>query len=69
MYLPRVTTSTGRLEEVRTVPMQIKKSQTVHHALDDIQWLHGVLNRQGVGPNTGVQLNEDNSLSLRWAAD
>jgi len=69
MYFPRISPSTGRLEELRMVPMQIKKFQTVHPILDDIRWLHGVLNRQGVGLNTLVVLNEDNSLSLRWAAD
>jgi poly-gamma-glutamate synthesis protein (capsule biosynthesis protein) len=69
MYFPRISASTGRLEELRMVPMQIKNFQTVHPALDDIRWLHEVLNRQGVGLNTGVRLNEDNSLSLSWAKE
>ena len=69
MYFPRISTSTGRLDDLRMVPMQIKKFQTVHPALDDIRWLHEVLNRQGAGLNTLVRFNEDNSLSLSWAAD
>ena len=69
MYFPRISASTGRLEELRMVPMQIKNFQTIHPALDDIGWLHEVLNRQGVGLNTGVRLNDDNSLSLFWAEE
>jgi len=69
MYFPRLSASSGRLEELRMVPMQIKNFQTAHPALDDIRWLHEVLNRQGAGLNTGVRLNEDNSLSLFWAEE
>jgi poly-gamma-glutamate synthesis protein (capsule biosynthesis protein) len=69
MYFPRLSASSGRLEELRMVPMQIKNFQTVHPAPGDIRWLHEVLNRQGAGLNSGVRLNEDNSLSLFWAEE
>jgi poly-gamma-glutamate capsule biosynthesis protein CapA/YwtB (metallophosphatase superfamily) len=69
MYFPRISVTSGRLEELRMVPMQIKNFQTVRPALDDIRWLHEVLNRQGAGLNTGVRLKENNSLSLFWAEE
>jgi poly-gamma-glutamate capsule biosynthesis protein CapA/YwtB (metallophosphatase superfamily) len=66
MYFPRLDWETGRLEELRMVPMQIKRFRTVHPDQADVRWLQGVLNREGTGLNTGVRLNPDNSLNLLW---
>ncbi|MBW2467475.1 MAG: CapA family protein [Deltaproteobacteria bacterium] len=66
MYFPRISSSSGRLEELRLVPMQIKRFQTVYPGRTDVLWLQEVLNREGKSLNTSVRLNDDNSLNLSW---
>jgi poly-gamma-glutamate synthesis protein (capsule biosynthesis protein) len=67
MYFPKVDPLSGKLLQMRMIPMQIKRFQTVYATKSDSQWLMDVLNREGGKLGTGVKLHKDGSLGLIWA--
>ncbi len=62
MYLVRLDASDGRLVEVRLVPLQSRRFRLTRVSSRDAKWLCDLLN----GPGTRVELEDDNSLLLRW---
>jgi poly-gamma-glutamate synthesis protein (capsule biosynthesis protein) len=66
MYLAMVDPQQGRLLQMRLVPMQPRRFRLNHASEVDVKWLGDLLNQLGAPFGTGVQLERDNSLSLRW---
>ncbi len=66
MYFPSFDPASGRLEQLRMVPMQIKHFQTIHPSPGDQQWLINMLNREGEQFGTQVESSKDGSLWLKW---
>lgn len=66
MYFPNFDPLSGKLLQMRMIPMQIKRFQTVYATKSDSQWLMDVLNREGRGLGTGVTLHKDGSFRLIW---
>jgi poly-gamma-glutamate synthesis protein (capsule biosynthesis protein) len=65
IYLVRVDPERGRLVEARLVPMQAKRFRLNRASDADARWLRDLLNRLGAPLGTRVQLEGDNSLTLR----
>jgi poly-gamma-glutamate capsule biosynthesis protein CapA/YwtB (metallophosphatase superfamily) len=66
MYLARVNPQKGRLVEVRLVPMQVQRFRLNRAREPDAVWLCDLLNSLGAPFHTQVQLEGDNSMTLRW---
>jgi poly-gamma-glutamate synthesis protein (capsule biosynthesis protein) len=66
MFFPNFDPLSGKLLQMRMIPMQIKRFQTVYATKSDSQWLMDVLNREGRGLGTGVKLQKDGSFRLIW---
>lgn len=66
MYFVSVDPSTGKLVDLQMTPMQIKHFKVNRASRTDAQWLRDVLNREGNGLGTRVEMNADNTLTLRW---
>jgi poly-gamma-glutamate capsule biosynthesis protein CapA/YwtB (metallophosphatase superfamily) len=65
MYLVKVDPREGRLVEVRLVPLQSRRFRLSRVSAADAQWLCHLLNTLGVQFATQVELNDDNSMTLR----
>lgn len=65
MYLAAVDTHQGRLAEGRLVPMQARRFRLHRASGADAQWLCNLLNRLGAPFGTQVQLESDNTMTLR----
>lgn len=66
MYFPSFNPLTGRLVQLRLVPMRINRFQTIHTTPRDNQWLLKTLNREGKQFGTAVRLQKDGSFRLVW---
>lgn len=66
MYFPTIAPSSGRLVRFRMTPLQIRNFKLNRASRKDAAWLRDVLNREGDGLGTRVELDEDNALTLRW---
>jgi poly-gamma-glutamate synthesis protein (capsule biosynthesis protein) len=66
MYFVSVEPSTGKLVHVHMTPMQIKHFRANRASRADALWLRDVLNREGKPFRTRVEMNPDNTLTLRW---
>jgi poly-gamma-glutamate synthesis protein (capsule biosynthesis protein) len=66
MYFASIDPSTGRLIKLVMTPTQIKHFRVNRTSKDDALWLANTLNRKGERFNTGVELDEDNLLTLSW---
>jgi poly-gamma-glutamate capsule biosynthesis protein CapA/YwtB (metallophosphatase superfamily) len=66
IYLAKLDAQQNRLEELRLVPLQVRKFRLHRAAPSDARWLGDLLNRTGAPFGTQVQLEHDNSLTLRW---
>jgi len=66
MYLVKVDPRDGRLVAVRLVPLQMRRFRLNHASQADASWLCALLNRLGQPFGTRVELESDNSMSLRW---
>jgi poly-gamma-glutamate capsule biosynthesis protein CapA/YwtB (metallophosphatase superfamily) len=64
MYLVRMDPQRGRLEELRLVPVQVKRLRLNRATTADAEWLCSLLNSLGAGFGTRVQLLADNSMLL-----
>jgi poly-gamma-glutamate synthesis protein (capsule biosynthesis protein) len=66
MYLARLDPQEGRLVELRLVPMQSRRFRLSRASEEDAKWLQGLLSRLGERFGTHVQMEGDNSLTIRW---
>jgi poly-gamma-glutamate synthesis protein (capsule biosynthesis protein) len=66
MYLATVDPEQGRLEAVRMAPMQVRQFRLRRASRPDAEWLCTLLNRLGSQMGTQVEMEPDNSLTLRW---
>lgn len=66
MYFPDIDSSSGKLINLKMVPLKIERFKLNRASQGDAQWLRDVLNREGKKLGTGVELTEDNSLILQW---
>jgi poly-gamma-glutamate synthesis protein (capsule biosynthesis protein) len=66
MYLGKVEPQQGRLESMRMVPLQARRFRLTRVSAVDAKWLCDLLNTLGAPFSTQVELNEDNSMTLRW---
>ena len=66
VYLIRVDPRHGQLVEARLVPLQARRFRLNRATETDAKWLRDLLNRLGAPFGTHVQLQADNSMTLRW---
>ncbi len=66
MYFLSLAPSSGGLAGCEMVPLQIRNFRLNRASREDARWLQHVLNREGEGLGTSVELGDDNALLLRW---
>ena len=66
LYFVTMDPWTGTLRRLAMTPMQIKRFRLQHVTTADAQWLRDTLQRQSGKFRTGVELQEDNTLTLQW---
>lgn len=66
IYLITVDPASGRLVEVRLVPLRTRRFRLERATAADVAWLGDLLNRLGASSGTRVQVENDNHLSLHW---
>ena len=66
MYFVSADPLTGKLAQLIMTPMQIKRFRGNRVSRTDALWLRDTLNREGKKFGTLVELNKDNSLTLKW---
>jgi poly-gamma-glutamate synthesis protein (capsule biosynthesis protein) len=69
LYLATMDPAQGRLVAARLVPLRTKRFRLRRAAAADAAWLCDLLNRLGAPFGTGARVEDDHSLSLRWAED
>ena len=69
LYLVRIGTDTGRLIELRMVPMQARRLRLQHARPVDTAWLAGTLSRVSAGLAPPVVVTDDGTLELRPPVD
>ena len=65
MYFPRLDIASGKLVNVKLVPLKISRYQLRRAPREDSSWLSGILDRESARFGTHVSLNDD-SLAVRW---
>ncbi|MFQ5585389.1 MAG: CapA family protein [Thermodesulfobacteriota bacterium] len=66
MYFASLEPSTGRLVQLRMTPTQVRRLQVNRASGADASWLRDTLNREGKKLGTHVEVEEDQTLLLRW---
>jgi poly-gamma-glutamate synthesis protein (capsule biosynthesis protein) len=66
MYFVSMDPSTGKLVHMHMTPMQIKNFKANRASRADALWLRDVINREGKKFGTRVEINQDNTLTLKW---
>jgi len=66
MYFVGVDPSTGKLAQLQMTPIQIKHFKANRASRADALWLRDTLDREGKKFGTRVDMNQDNTLTLRW---
>lgn len=66
MYFPSMGPSTGKLARFELTPTQIRRFKVNRASTSNAEWLRDTLNRHGEKLGTQVELNEDDTLTLRW---
>jgi poly-gamma-glutamate capsule biosynthesis protein CapA/YwtB (metallophosphatase superfamily) len=66
MYFAGVDPAIGRLVQLQMMPIQIKHFKANRALREDGLWLRDILNREGKKFGTQVEINQDNTLTLRW---
>jgi len=66
MYFPRLDVASGKLFEIKLMPLKISRFQLHRASREDAVWLSGILERESARFGTHVSLNDDNSLAVRW---
>jgi len=64
MYFPEVDSATGALCALRMAPMRMRRFRLERAPAEGVDWLLGVLNREGRALRTGVTLDEQGLLAL-----
>lgn len=65
LYLVSVEADTGRLVDVRMVPLQARRMRLEHASSEDTEWLRAVLDRHSREFGTRVDDGPDGTLTLR----
>ena len=66
MYFVSIDPATGKLVSMQMTPLQIKRFRLNRASRADALWLRDTLTREGKRFGTRVELNRDNTLTLRW---
>lgn len=66
MYFLSMDPATGNLIQMYMSPMQIKNFKVNKVSREDALWLRDVLNREGKKIGTRVEINQDNTLIIKW---
>jgi len=66
MYFLSMDPSTGKLIHLHMTPIQIKHFRTNRASRVDALWLRDALNKEGKKFGTRVEMNQDNTLTLKW---
>lgn len=66
MYFMSMNPSTGKLICLQMIPTQIKHFRANHASRKDVLWLRDVLNRESKKFKTRVEINKNNTLTLKW---
>jgi poly-gamma-glutamate capsule biosynthesis protein CapA/YwtB (metallophosphatase superfamily) len=65
MYLVKVDPHEGKLVEARLIPFQSRRFRLTRISKADAKWLYDLLNTLGAPFATHVELNDDNSMTVR----
>ncbi|MFQ6112986.1 MAG: CapA family protein [bacterium] len=65
MYFASVEPSTGKLAHLQMTPVQVKRFKVNRASRADALWLRDTLNREGKKLGTRVELNKDNTMTLK----
>jgi poly-gamma-glutamate synthesis protein (capsule biosynthesis protein) len=66
MYFARIDPATGKLAGLEMTPTRVRRFQTNRAPREDALWLADILKREGKALGTSVELQEDNTLRLKW---
>jgi Putative enzyme of poly-gamma-glutamate biosynthesis (capsule formation) len=66
MYFVSIEGATGTLIRFEMTPMQIRRFRANRAEREDALWLRDTLSREGEKLGTRTELQEDNTLTLRW---
>ena len=66
MYFVRIDPLSGRPVDMRMKPTRMKNFRVNRASRAEAQWLKEMLNREGKSYGTGVDLEQDDTLILRW---
>ena len=66
MFFVSMERRTGKLSELKMVPMQIKRFRLYRASEPDARWLGERMNRECAKLGTRVELSADNVLTLKW---
>lgn len=66
MYLVKVDPQEGSLVEARLVPLQSRRFRLTRVSRADAKWLSDLLNSLGAPFAAQAELNDDNSMTVRW---
>lgn len=66
MYFPEIDTATGAFRALRMAPMRIRRFRLERAPEEGVDWLRGVLIREGRALRTGVTLDKQGLLALAW---
>jgi poly-gamma-glutamate synthesis protein (capsule biosynthesis protein) len=66
MYFVSSDPSTGKLVHLRMIPTQVKHLKVNRASREDALWLKNTLDRECKKLETRVELNMDNTLTLKW---
>jgi poly-gamma-glutamate synthesis protein (capsule biosynthesis protein) len=66
MYFVSMERRTGKLGDLKMVPMQIKRFRLQRASGQDARWLGERMNRECAKLGTRVELRADNVLTLKW---
>ena len=65
MYFPQLDAASGRLVDLKLVPLMVRRFQLHRTSQEDAAWLCGILDRESARFGTHVSLNDDNSLAIQ----
>ncbi|MBW1813604.1 MAG: CapA family protein, partial [Deltaproteobacteria bacterium] len=66
MYFLTMKPSTGKLVNMEMTPTQVRRFKVNRASKADSLWLKDTLNREGRKFGTRVELNKNNTLTLKW---
>lgn len=66
MYFVSLDSSTGKLLKLQMTPTQIKRLKVNRASGEDAIWLRDTLNRESKKFGTRVELDSDNTFTLKW---